>query len=272
MYNDIHMGSCAEQTAEKYQISRDAQDEHAIESYTRAEMAVSSGAFHKEIIPVVITSRNGQTIIAEDEEYKIVDFKKLVKLKGAFEKNGTVTAGNSSTLNDGASAVVLMDEAKAKQMALVPLARILSFADAACEPKLFTTAPSLAIPIALKKAGLTIGDIDLFEINEAFSVVIKANEQILGLDPKKVNIFGGGVSMGHPIGSSGSRIVVSLVHALKKVELYFYDRVNLELLQFATGVALRHPSSLKDYKIILNCVYSESLYKYGSNNVSGHFI
>jgi acetyl-CoA C-acetyltransferase len=213
------MGSCAEATASEYKITREQQDEHAISSYKRAAQAVKDGKFAKEIAPVVIKGKKGDVTISEDEEYKNVDFSKLVKLRGAFEKNGsttltpgTVTAGNSSTLNDGASALVLMTAAKAKELNLKPLARIVSYADAACEPKKFTIAPSLAIPKALKLAGLEIADIDLFEINEAFSVIVKVNETILGLDPAKVNVCGGGVSLGHPIGSSGSRILVSLVH------------------------------------------------------------
>ncbi|KAI8916089.1 Thiolase, N-terminal domain-containing protein [Gorgonomyces haynaldii] len=214
-YNNIHMGSCAEQTAAEYGISREAQDEHAINSYKRAAEATKNGLFKNEIVPVVIKGKKGDVVMTEDEEYKSVDFSKLVKLRGAFEKNGTVTAGNASTLNDGASAVVLMTEQKAQEKGVKPLAKILSYADAACEPKKFTIAPSLAIPLALKKANLKVEDVDLFEINEAFSVVIRANEKILGLDPAKVNVAGGGVSLGHPIGSSGSRIFVSLVHLLK---------------------------------------------------------
>ncbi|KAI8592948.1 Thiolase, N-terminal domain-containing protein [Geranomyces variabilis] len=216
VYNQIHMGSCAEETATEYGITREMQDEHAIESYKRAAAAWARNAFKDEIVPVTIKDRKGEKIIAEDEEYKNIKFDKVASLKGAFQKGGSVTAANSSTLNDGASALVLTTRAKADALGLKPLARILSFGDAATSPKKFTIAPSLAIPIALKRAGLSIDDISLFEINEAFSVVVRANEKIMGLDPAKVNIGGGGVALGHPIGSSGSRILVSLVHALKQ--------------------------------------------------------
>jgi acetyl-CoA C-acetyltransferase len=216
------MGSCAEATAAEYNISRAEQDEHAISSYKRATDAVHAGnfllilgLFKDEICPVTIKGKKGDVVFSEDEEHSNVDFSKLVKLKGAFEKDGTVTAGNASTLSDGAAALVLMTGSKARELNIKPLARIVSYADAACEPKNFAIAPSLAIPKALKLAGYEIGDIDLFEINEAFSVVIKANEKILGLDKNKVNVRGGGVSLGHPIGSSGARILVTLVHALK---------------------------------------------------------
>ncbi|KAI8898180.1 Thiolase, N-terminal domain-containing protein [Globomyces pollinis-pini] len=214
-YNNLHMGSCAEGTAKEYGITREQQDEHAITSYKRSAAAVKNGLFKNEIVPITIKGRKGDVIFSEDEEYKNVDFSKVPNLRPAFEKNGTITAANASTLNDGASALVLMTESKAKELGLKPLARILSYADAATSPKNFAIAPSLAIPKALEKAGLEIKDIDLFEINEAFSTVIRANEKILGLDPSKVNVAGGGVSLGHPIGSSGSRILVSLVHLLK---------------------------------------------------------
>lgn len=171
------MGSCAEQTAQEYNISREEQDKHAILSYTRAAEAVKNGWFKNEIAPVAIPGKK-PVIIEEDEEYKNVDFGKLTSLKGAFEKNGTVTAGNSSTLSDGASALVLMTAAKARELGKTPLAKIVSYADAACSPRKFTVAPSLAIPKALKGAGLKVSDIDLFEINEAFSVVIKVNEMV----------------------------------------------------------------------------------------------
>jgi acetyl-CoA C-acetyltransferase len=177
VYNNIHMGSCAEQTAQEYNISREEQDKHAILSYTRAAEAVKNGWFKNEIAPVAIPGKK-PVIIEEDEEYKNVDFGKLTSLKGAFEKNGTVTAGNSSTLSDGASALVLMTAAKARELGKTPLAKIVSYADAACSPRKFTVAPSLAIPKALKGAGLKVSDIDLFEINEAFSVVIKVNEMV----------------------------------------------------------------------------------------------
>lgn len=212
----IHMGDCAEETAIKYDIGREEQDAFAIQSYKRAAEAVQSGKFHEEMVPVPIQSKSGVNMIVEDEEYKKVDFTKVPKLKPAFKpENGTVTAANASTLNDGASALLLMHKDKASSLGVKPLARILSIADAECNPKLFTIAPSLAIPKALERAGVSLQDVALFEINEAFSVVALANQKILGLDPAKVNVLGGAVALGHPIGSSGARIIVSLVHALK---------------------------------------------------------
>lgn len=215
----IHMGDCAEETAAKYGIGREAQDAFAIESYKRAAAAWNSGSFKEEIVPVPIAGKRETdrfTFITEDEEYKKIDFDKVSKLKPAFKKEGgTVTAANSSTLNDGASALLLMSKSKAESLGKRPLAKILSMADAECNPKQFTIAPSLAIPKALQLAGIDISQVDLFEINEAFSVVALANQQILGLDPAKVNVSGGAVALGHPIGSSGARIIVSLVHLLK---------------------------------------------------------
>ncbi|KAI8851570.1 thiolase-like protein [Chytridium lagenaria] len=219
VYNQIHMGTCAEETATEYNISREEQDAHAIESYTRAAEAWKKGWFKAEVVPVTIKDRKGDKVFAEDEEYRNVKFDKIPTLNTVFKKNGTITAANASTLNDGASALVLTTLAEAERRGLTPLARVLSYGDAATEPKKFTIAPSLAIPIALERAGLGVSDVSLFEINEAFSVVVRANEKILGLDPSKVNIGGGGVSLGHPIGSSGSRIVVSLVHLLKKGQI-----------------------------------------------------
>ncbi|KAJ3298925.1 erg10, acetyl-CoA C-acetyltransferase [Borealophlyctis nickersoniae] len=219
VYNDIHMGSCAEQTARDYSISREQQDAHAIESYKRAAEAWKNGTLKEEIVPVTIKDKKGDKVIAEDEEYKNIKLDKVSSLRPAFEKGGTVTAANSSTLNDGASALVLMTRAKASELGLTPLARIISYGDAATEPKKFTIAPSLAIPVALKRAGLKKDDVALWELNEAFSVVSLANEKILGLDPSKVNVSGGAVALGHPIGSSGSRIVVSLTHKLKQGQI-----------------------------------------------------
>jgi acetyl-CoA C-acetyltransferase len=213
-YNNLHMGSCAETSAADHSITREMQDKHAIASYKRAEKAIASGLFDKEIVPVTIKGKKGDILITKDD-FTPVNEEKLKQLRTAFEKNGTITAGNASTLNDGASAVVLMSKRKVDQLKIKPLARIISFADASTEPKKFAIAPSLAIPKALSKANLTKDDVDLFEINEAFSAVICANEKILGLDSSKVNIAGGGVSLGHPIGSSGSRILVTLVHLLK---------------------------------------------------------
>ncbi|CAM0141991.1 DNA topoisomerase 2-associated protein pat1 [Umbelopsis sp. WA50703] len=214
-YNNFHMGNCAENTAANYNISREAQDEHAIESYKRAAAAWKNGVFDAEIVPVTIKNKKGDIIVKEDEEYKTVKFDKIPGLRPVFKKDGTVTAANASTLNDGASAVVLMTRQKAQELGVKPLARIVSYADAATKPIDFTIAPSLALPIALKRAGLELKDISLFEFNEAFSVVARVNEQILGLDASKVNIAGGAVALGHPIGSSGSRIVVTLTHLLK---------------------------------------------------------
>lgn len=212
----IHMGDCAEETAAQYGIGREAQDAFAIESYKRAAAAWESGAFKDEIVPVPIPGKTGVTLVSEDEEYRKVDFSKVPKLRPAFKaEGGTVTAANASTLNDGASAILLMNKARAEELGAKPLARILSVADAETNPKLFTIAPSLAIPLALERAGVKLEDVALFEINEAFSVVALANQQILKLDPAKVNVSGGAVALGHPIGSSGCRIIVSLVHLLR---------------------------------------------------------
>ncbi|KAI7892409.1 Thiolase, N-terminal domain-containing protein [Mucor mucedo] len=217
-YNNIHMGSCAENTAVNYNISREDQDDHAIESYKRAAQAWESGQFDAEIAPVTLKSKKGETVIKVDEEFKNVKFDKVKSLRTVFKKDGTVTAANASTLNDGASALVLMSRAKAESMGVKPLARIISYADAATAPIDFTIAPSKALPIALEKAGLTTDDISKFELNEAFSVVARVNEKIMNLDPKKVNVLGGAVALGHPIGSSGSRILVTLTHLLKSGE------------------------------------------------------
>ncbi|KAG0002682.1 erg10, acetyl-CoA C-acetyltransferase [Entomortierella chlamydospora] len=217
VYNQFHMGNCAENTADKLKITREQQDAYAIESYTRAAKAWKDGVFANEVVPVSIKDKKGEKIIAEDEEYKNVKFDKIPGLKPAFQKvNGTVTAANASSLNDGASALVLMTRAKADELGLKPLAKILSFADAAIAPIDFPIAPAAAFPKALEKANLKVEDIDLFEFNEAFSVVAIANNQLLGLDPKKVNVAGGAVGLGHPIGSSGSRILVTLIHLLKQ--------------------------------------------------------
>ncbi|KAF9375926.1 erg10, acetyl-CoA C-acetyltransferase [Podila verticillata] len=217
VYNQFHMGNCAENTAAKMNITREQQDAHAIESYTRAAKAWKAGVFTEEVIPVVIKDKRGDKIVNEDEEFKNVKFDKIPGLKPVFQKeNGTVTAANASSLNDGASALVLMTRAKADELGIKPLARILSFADAAIAPIDFPIAPATAFPKALEKANLKVEDIDLFEFNEAFSVVALANNELLGLDPAKVNIAGGAVGLGHPIGSSGARILVTLTHLLKK--------------------------------------------------------
>ena len=218
VYNKIHMGVCAEKCAAEYQFSREDQDNFAIQSYKRSAEAWASGKFKEEIVPVEIPQRKGEPIIfAEDEEYKNVNFDRIGTLPTVFQKeNGTVTAANASTLNDGASALVLMSKEKMEELGLKPLAKIVSYADAAHEPEWFTTAPAKALPIALKKAGLEVSDIDFFEFNEAFSVVGLANNKILGLDESKVNVNGGAVSLGHPLGSYGARIIVTLINVLKQ--------------------------------------------------------
>lgn len=218
VYNKVHMGVCAEKCAAEYQFSREDQDNFAIQSYRRSAEAWEAGKFKEEIVPVEIPQRKGEPIIfAEDEEYKSVNFDRISTLPTVFQKeNGTVTAANASTLNDGASALILMSKEKMEELGLKPLAKIVSYADAAHEPEWFTTAPAKALPIALKKANLEISDIDFFEFNEAFSVVGLANNKILGLDDSKVNVNGGAVSLGHPLGSSGSRIIVTLINVLKQ--------------------------------------------------------
>lgn len=215
VYKDFHMGNAAEICAKEYKITREDQDAFAIESYTRAQNAYAKNAFADEIIPVSVPVRGKDPmIVSVDEEYTKVNFDKLKTLKAAFEKEGTITAANASKLNDGASALVLVSEEKLKELGLKPLAKITGFADAAQAPEWFTTAPALAVPKALKMAGVNASDVDYYELNEAFSVVGIANTQILGLDANKVNPRGGAVALGHPLGSSGSRIVVTLVHEL----------------------------------------------------------
>ncbi|MBP1163722.1 MULTISPECIES: acetyl-CoA C-acyltransferase [Chryseobacterium] len=218
VYNKVHMGVCAEKCAVDYNITREDQDNFAVESYKRSAKAWSEGKFSEEIVPVSIPQRKGEPVIfAEDEEYKAVNFDRISTLPTVFKKEeGTVTAANASTLNDGASALILVSKEKMEELGLKPLAKIVSYADAAHEPENFTTAPAKALPIALKKAGLEISDIDFFEFNEAFSVVGLANNKILGLDAAKVNVNGGAVALGHPLGSSGSRIIVTLINVLKQ--------------------------------------------------------
>ncbi|MFP7655008.1 MULTISPECIES: acetyl-CoA C-acyltransferase [Chryseobacterium] len=218
VYNKVHMGVCAEKCATDYSISREEQDQFAIESYKRSAKAWSEGKFNDEVVSVEIPQRKGEPVIfAEDEEYKAVNFDRLPTLPTVFKKEaGTVTAANASTLNDGASALILVSKEKMEELGLKPLAKIVSYADAAQEPENFTTAPAKALPIALKKAGLELTDIDFFEFNEAFSVVGLANNKILGLDAAKVNVNGGAVALGHPLGSSGSRIIVTLINVLKQ--------------------------------------------------------
>lgn len=216
LYNNQHMGMCGEKCANDYNISRQDQDEYAIESYRRANAALEAGVFD-EVVPVEIPQRRGDPIIVtQDEEPGSINVEKIKSLKPAFDRaNGSVTAANASSLNDGASALVLMTEEAAATVGAKPLARIRGFGDAAQAPVDFTTAPSLAVPVALQNAGIEASDVDYHEINEAFSVVALANMQLLNLDPAKVNVFGGAVSLGHPIGMSGARIIGTLYDVLK---------------------------------------------------------
>ncbi|KAF7331969.1 Acetyl-CoA acetyltransferase [Mycena kentingensis (nom. inval.)] len=215
VYNNQAMGNCGESAAVKLDISRSVQDDHAIESYKRAERAWAAGAFDAEIVPITVKGKKGDTIVKEDDEYKRVIYEKVPGLKSAFKQGGSITAANSSPLSDGASALILMSAEKAKELGLTPLAKVVSYADAGVEPVDFPIAPTVALPKALEKANLTVNDISLFEINEAFSVVVRIAEKVLSIDPAKINVNGGAVALGHAIGSSGARIVVSLVHALK---------------------------------------------------------
>lgn len=218
VYNKIHMGNCAENTAKKVGISRQEQDDYAINSYKRSEAAYASGAISEELIPVSVPQKKGKPdiIFAADEEYKRINYDKFRQLSTVFQKeNGTVTAGNASTINDGAAACVLMTADAAAKFNVKPLARIIGFQDAATEPIDFPLAPAFAIPKLLESNNLSVNDIALWEINEAFSVVVIANIKKLNLDSSKVNIHGGAVSLGHPIGMSGARIIVHLVYALK---------------------------------------------------------
>ncbi|WP_316789403.1 acetyl-CoA C-acyltransferase [Pedobacter frigoris] len=217
VYNDYHMGSAAELCASECGISREDQDNFAITSYKRAQTAQTTGKFDEEIAPVEIKDRKGEvTLITKDDEPFAVKFDKIPGLKPVFKKDGTVTAANASTLNDGAAALVLMSADKAKELNLKPIARIIGYADAQQAPEWFTTAPAKAIPLALKRAGKSLSEIDYFEINEAFSVVSLANNKALGLSEEKVNVNGGAVSLGHPLGASGTRIVVTLLSVLKQ--------------------------------------------------------
>tara|TARA_B100000683_G_scaffold135207_2_gene131991 strand:- start:5522 stop:6700 length:1179 start_codon:yes stop_codon:yes gene_type:complete len=217
VYNKIHMGNCAEVCASEMNFSREQQDAFAIESYNRSAAAWEAGKFADEVVPVEVPQRRGDVlVVSEDEEYKNVKMEKIPALRPVFQKDGTVTAANASTLNDGAAALVLMSAEKATKLGLTPLAKVKSYADAAHEPKWFTTAPAKAVPVALDKAGITTADVDFFELNEAFSVVGLANIEKLGLEPNKVNVNGGAVSLGHPLGCSGARIIVTLINVLKQ--------------------------------------------------------
>ena len=216
-YDNNAMGVCADACATEYNFSREDQDNFAVESYTRSANAWDAGKFDEEVVPVAVPQRKGDPImVTKDEEYTNVKLDKIPSLRGAFTKDGTVTAANASTINDGAAAVVLMSEEKANELGLDILAYITGYADAAQEPNKFTTAPSLALPKALDKAGVAITDVDYFEFNEAFAVVGLANSKILNLDASKVNVNGGAVSLGHPLGCSGARIVVTLLNVLKQ--------------------------------------------------------
>jgi acetyl-CoA C-acetyltransferase len=217
VYNKVPMGNCAELCATKYEITREDQDAFAINSYKRAAAAWEAGRFADEVVGVSVPQRKGDPVmVSEDEEYKNVFLDKIPALRPAFDKDGTITAANASTLNDGASALILVSEEAVAKYKLKPIAKIVSYADAAQEPEWFTTAPSLAIPKALDKAGLSISDIDYWELNQAFAVVGLANMKILGLDPAKVDVNGGAVALGHPLGNSGSRIIVTLLNVLKQ--------------------------------------------------------
>jgi acetyl-CoA C-acetyltransferase len=217
VYSKVPMGNCAELCAKEYNITREDQDNFAIASYTKSAEAWKAGKFDNEIVPVAVPQRKGDPIIiSEDEEYKNVFLDKIPGLRPAFDKDGTITAANASTLNDGASALVLASKEAVEKYNLKPIGKIVSYADAAQAPEWFTTAPSLAIPKALDKAGLTVKDVDFWELNEAFAVVGIANTQILGIDPAKVDVNGGAVALGHPLGNSGSRVVVTLLNVLKQ--------------------------------------------------------
>ena len=214
VYDQIAMGVYADRTAAKYGFTREEQDAFAIRSYKNSAAATEGGRFKDEIVGVEISSKKGTFVMTEDEEYKSVNFDKIPSLRPAFSKDGTVTAANASTINDGASALILASEEMVKKLNLKPIARIVSFADGEHEPEWFTTAPTVAAPIALKRAGLKLSDIDYFEVNEAFSVVPMAFNHVLGINPEKTNLYGGAVAIGHPLGCSGARIIVTLNNVL----------------------------------------------------------
>ncbi|MEJ6736803.1 MAG: acetyl-CoA C-acyltransferase [Flavobacteriales bacterium] len=217
VYNKVHMGVCAEKCATENNITREDQDAFTIESYNRSAAAWDAGKFNDEIVPVEVPQRRGDAIIVDrDEEYSAVKMEKIPTLRPVFDKEGTITAANASTLNDGASALVLMSKEKLDELGLTAIAKVVSYADAAQESEWFTTAPSIAVPKALKKANLSVADIDYWELNQAFAVVGIANSQKLGLNPAKVDVNGGAVSLGHPLGNSGSRIIVTLINVLKQ--------------------------------------------------------
>ena len=216
VYGNVPMGNCAELCAKEHGFTREDQDAFAIESYKRSAAAWAAGNFKEEIVPVEVVTKKGTVVFAEDEEYKSVNFEKIPGLKPVFQKDGTVTAANASTMNDGAAALVLMSKEKAEALGLKPLAKIKAYADAEQAPEWFTTTPSIAVPKAVEKAGLKMGDINYFELNEAFAVVGLANTKLMNLDASKVNVNGGAVSLGHPLGCSGARVIVTLINVLKQ--------------------------------------------------------
>ena len=217
VYNNYHMGNAAELCAKEYNFSREDQDNFAIESYNRSAKSWEAGKFNNEIVPVEIPQRKGDPLLmTEDEEYKNVKMEKIPALRPVFQKDGSVTAANASTLNDGAAALVLCSKEKMEELGLTPIAKVRSYADAAQAPEWFTTAPSKAVPKAIEKAGISAGDVDFYELNEAFSVVGLANMKELGIDSTKTNVNGGAVSLGHPLGASGARITTTLTHVLQQ--------------------------------------------------------
>lgn len=216
VYNNYHMGNAAELCAKEMKFSREEQDRYAIQSYERSAAATEAGKFKDEIVPVEIKTRRGDVVVDTDEEFTNVKFEKIPTLRPVFQKEGTVTAANASTINDGAAAIILMSKEKVEELGLKPIAKLIGYGDAAHEPEWFTTAPGKAIPKAIKKAGLSAGDIDYYEINEAFSVVALVGIKDLNLNESKVNVNGGGVSLGHPLGASGTRIIVTLLNVLKQ--------------------------------------------------------
>ncbi len=216
VYGNVPMGNCAELCAKDMKFTREEQDAFAIESYKRSAAAWAAGKFKEEVVPVTVKTKKGDVEFIEDEEYKNVNFEKIPTLKPVFQKDGSVTAANASTMNDGAAALVLMSKEKAEALGLKPIAKIIGYADAEQAPEWFTTTPSLAVPKAVAKAGLKMTDIDYFELNEAFSVVGLANIKLMNLDASKVNVNGGAVSLGHPLGASGARIIVTLINVLKQ--------------------------------------------------------
>jgi len=221
VYNDKHMGNCGELCAEKYNFSREDQDNYAINSYSKSQDAINRNLFKSEIVPVKLKSKSGEILISNDEEPFRVDFDKIKRLRSVFKTNGTITAANASTLNDGAAACILMSKSKAEELSIKPIAKIINHLSIAQNPEWFTTAPVKAIKSLIEKSKMNINDIDLFEINEAFSVVPMAVIQDLKLDPEKVNIYGGAVSLGHPIGASGARIMCTLLNSMQNNNAQF---------------------------------------------------